>query len=85
MKDKQIAHLKSEKSVSLNSNINRDFIIEWYDTMRDDNSLYFIMEFICGGDLHNLSKKNCILRLDEVKFYMAEVILAIGNVIAYIS
>jgi len=53
--------------------------------MRDDSSLYFIMEFICGGDLHNLSKKNCILRLDEVKFYMAEVILAIGNVIAYIS
>lgn len=47
--------------------------------MRDDNCLYFIMEFICGGDMHNLSKKNCILRLDEVKFYMAEVILAIGK------
>ena len=80
MKDKQISHLKSEKSISLNSNINRDFIIEWYDTLQDENSLYFILEFAWGGDLHTLSKKSWILRIDEIKFYIAEVILAIGKI-----
>lgn len=37
------------------------------------------MEFLPGGDLNLKSKLKCLSSLDRVKFYFAEVLLAIGK------
>jgi len=37
------------------------------------------MEFIPGGDLHDMTKKAAFASLDKVKFYFSEIILAIGK------
>lgn len=79
VKDKQIEHLKSEKSVWLDPEIKRDFISTWYDTFQDESHLYFVLEFIPGSDLHSLSKKGILSTLQKVKFYFAEILLAIGR------
>lgn len=78
-KDKQIEHLQNEKSVCLDSDIKRDFIATCYDTFQDEGYLYFVLEFIPGSDLHSLSKKGILSTLQKVKFYFAEVVLAIGK------
>lgn len=78
-KDKQIQHLQSEKKICLNTEIKKDFIIQWYDSFEDAENLYFVMEFIPGGDLHDMIKKAAFASLEKVKFYFSEVVLAIGK------
>ncbi|CAI2382949.1 unnamed protein product [Moneuplotes crassus] len=76
-KDKQIQHLQSEKKICLNTEIKKDFIIQCYDSFEDAENLYFVMEFIPGGDLHDMIKKAAFASLEKVKFYFSEVVLAI--------
>ncbi|CAI2380583.1 unnamed protein product [Moneuplotes crassus] len=77
MKDKQIEHLKNEKKICLNKEISRDFLIQCYDTFQNTEDLYFVMEFLPGGDLHDLTKNVAFASLEKVRFYFSEVILAI--------
>lgn len=78
-KEKQVEHLHSEKKICLSNQINRDFITKCYDTFQNDKNLYFVMEYIPGGDLHDMIKKAAFASLEKVKFYFSEVILAIGK------
>lgn len=78
-KDKQVEHLNNEKSVCRDTKINKEFIVTCYDTFQDDDNLYFVMEFVPGGDLHSLVKQGGLTSLQKVKFYFAEVLLAIGK------
>ena len=92
VKDKQIEHIKNEKKVSMDKNINRDFIVKCYDTFCDDiipdeettqtaatndGHLCFVLEFLPGGDMYSLIKQNMSLKHEDIQFYFAEVILAI--------
>lgn len=63
----------------MNKNISRDFIVQCYDTFQDTESLYFVMEFLPGGDLHTRRKHGCLSTLHKVKFYFCEILLAIES------
>jgi serine/threonine protein kinase len=61
----------------MNKNINKNFIVQCYDTFQDAENLYFVMEFLPGGDLHTQRKHGCLSTLQKVKFYFCEILLAI--------
>jgi len=72
---KQIEHIKNEKSVL--KAIEHPFIVKLYATFQDDLHLYFLMEFVHGGELFNYIRRAGRLRNDVSKLYAAEIILAL--------
>lgn len=47
------------------------------------NYLCFVLEYLPGGDLYTLLKQNNTFKLDDIKFYFAEVVLAIEELHTY--
>ena len=45
---------------------------------QDDMRLYFVMPFIRGAELYKYYKSKAKLAEDEVKFYIAQIVLGIG-------
>jgi len=52
-------------------------IVKLYYSFQDSRFLYFVMEYLPGGDLMNLLIKREILSEDETRFYIAELIIAV--------
>ena len=74
----QVQHVKSERNVlALAEN---PWIVELSFTFQDENHLYFVMEYLPGGDLMTILIKRDILPEQEAKFYLAESILAVESV-----
>jgi len=55
-------------------------IVKLYFSFQDQKNLYFVMEYLPGGDLMNLLINREILAEDETRFYMAELIEAVNFV-----
>lgn len=55
-------------------------IVKLYYSFQDAKFLYFVMEYLPGGDLMNLLIKRSTLPENECKFYIAEIALAINSV-----
>eukprot|EP01098_Paradermamoeba_levis_P005560 TRINITY_DN2344_c0_g1_i1.p1 TRINITY_DN2344_c0_g1~~TRINITY_DN2344_c0_g1_i1.p1 ORF type:complete len:458 (-),score=177.99 TRINITY_DN2344_c0_g1_i1:206-1489(-) len=74
VKNDEIQHAKSEKAIL--QKINSPFLVNLYYTFQDDKNLFFVMDFINGGEMfYHLQNES---RFDEqrTKFYVAEI--AIG-------
>lgn len=54
------------------------FLVQCYACFQDESRLYFVMEYVAGGDLmfHVQHRK---FSLDEARFYAAEVLLALEH------
>lgn len=74
----QIKHLKAEKAVLATAH--NQWIPELFFTFKDKKYLYMGMEYLPGGDLMNLFIKKDVLKEEEAKFYMAEMVLAIDAI-----
>eukprot|EP01126_Amoeba_proteus_P021675 TRINITY_DN2205_c0_g2_i13.p1 TRINITY_DN2205_c0_g2~~TRINITY_DN2205_c0_g2_i13.p1 ORF type:complete len:399 (+),score=89.44 TRINITY_DN2205_c0_g2_i13:310-1506(+) len=74
----QLAHARTARDAM----VEHDYpgIVKLYSSFQDSKFLYFIMEYLPGGDLMNLLIKRNTLTEAECKFYMAEVILAVNSV-----
>eukprot|EP01101_Sappina_pedata_P008412 TRINITY_DN4647_c0_g1_i1.p1 TRINITY_DN4647_c0_g1~~TRINITY_DN4647_c0_g1_i1.p1 ORF type:complete len:420 (+),score=114.98 TRINITY_DN4647_c0_g1_i1:184-1260(+) len=75
---KQGEHIKSERAVL--SACTHPFVVKLYSTFQDEANLYFVMEFVHGGELFSLIRKNRKLSDQVTKFYTCEIILAIEYV-----
>lgn len=54
------------------------YIVQLYETFQDQNNLYFLMEYLPGGELAYLFNKHRIhMKLDDIKVYLCEVIIAL--------
>ena len=73
----QEGHLRSERDVMIQSSAACDWIVKLHYTFQDDDSLYFVMDFMPGGDFLNLLIERQYLQEDAVRFYIAEMILCI--------
>jgi serine/threonine protein kinase len=59
--------------------IDHPFILKMMAAVQTSKKLIFILEWLNGGDLfHHLDKKN-VFDESKAKFYMAEMVLAIGH------
>ena len=71
----QIKHTKDEQDFL--SKIKSNWIINLKCSFQEGDFLFLVMEFLPGGDLMNLLILKDILKEEEAKFYICEIILAI--------
>lgn len=73
----EVESTKSEKRVFLVANkYKHPFLLNLYQSFQTENRIYFVMEYICGGDLmwHVQQKK---FSLRRAQFYASEILLAL--------
>ena len=75
IKRKQVNHTMTERS--LLEKLNHPFIVKLFYAFQDKTKLYFITEFMQGGELFFHLRRNSQYKEKSVKFYMSEILLAI--------
>ena len=75
IKRKQVNHTMTERS--LLEKLNHTFIVKLFYAFQDKTKLYFITEFMQGGELFFHLRRNSQYKEKSVKFYMSEILLAI--------
>ena len=76
IKKKNLFNLVENEKTILN-NINNDFVVKCFYSFSDEEYIYFVMEYLNGGDLSNLFNYYDRLSEDMVRYYAAEIILAL--------
>ncbi len=74
----QVAHVKAERDIL--SEADNEWVVKLYYSFQDMEMLYFVMDYIPGGDMMNLLIKEGIFQEDLARFYVAELVLAIESV-----
>lgn len=77
LKRRQESHVRAERDLLCEAAEIADWIVQLYYTFQDDDHLYFVMEYMSGGDLLGLLIKKDIFEEEFAKFYAAEMILCI--------
>lgn len=78
LRRKQVAHVKAERDLLAEADSN--WVVKLYYSFQDLQCLYFVMEYIAGGDLMGLLVKLKIFDHAMAQFYTAELVLAIESV-----
>ena len=73
--EKLIKNVKTEKQIL--ENVSHPFIVKLYHCFQDNNNIYFITDFIQGGQLFLFLKKNPQLKENQAKFYLSEILLGL--------
>ena len=68
-------NLELEKNILLQ--IEHPFIVKLVKTLKDENYVYFLMEYVNGKDLYDIIRKIGILDKRETQFYAASMMLTI--------
>eukprot|EP01128_Nolandella_sp_AFSM9_P002441 TRINITY_DN12811_c0_g1_i1.p1 TRINITY_DN12811_c0_g1~~TRINITY_DN12811_c0_g1_i1.p1 ORF type:complete len:530 (-),score=73.46 TRINITY_DN12811_c0_g1_i1:96-1523(-) len=82
----QVAHIKAERDALANLNDfykQNPWVVRLYYSFQDALYLYFIMEYVPGGDLMSQLIKMEVFTEEETRFYIAELVLAIGSIHRY--
>lgn len=74
----QIDHIRSERSALAVST--SDWVVELKSSFQDEHFLYFVMDYVPGGDFMSLLIKRKVLPEPEAKFYLAELVAAVDCV-----
>ena len=78
VKKKQVAHVKAERDILASADC--PWIPRLLYAFHDKDHLYFVTEYVPGGDLMSLLIKMEIFKEDFGKFYTAELVLALEYV-----
>lgn len=78
LKRNQVAHVKAERDILAEAD--NEWVVKLYYSFQDEKSLYFVMDYIPGGDLMSLLIKYGIFPEPLARFYIAELVLAIESV-----
>lgn len=70
--------MRSERNLLVE--VDSRYIVQLYYSFQDSEFLYFIMEYLPGGDIMTLLMREDILSEDVARFYIAESILAIHSI-----
>lgn len=77
IKKNQALHIRTEKDVLAEAQ--NPWIVGLNYSFQDEDFLYLVMDYAPGGDLMNLLMVKDILPENEVKFYAAELVMAIES------
>ncbi|KAI1286810.1 Serine/threonine-protein kinase LATS1 [Halotydeus destructor] len=78
LKRNQVAHVKAERDILAEAD--NEWVVKLWFSFQDADHLYFVMEYIPGGDLMNLLIKKEIFSEKMARFYIAELTLAVESV-----
>lgn len=73
-----IAHVMAERDILAEAD--NEWIVQMYYSFQDNNYLYFILEYVPGGDLIDLLSEVQKFSEDWARFYIAEISLAVQAV-----
>ena len=72
---KKIEHIKTERN--LLENLNHPFIVKLYYAFQDKENLYFVTDFMQGGEFFSFLSKSVQLKEKQARFYLSEILLAL--------
>lgn len=78
LKRKQVAHVKAERDILAEAD--NEWVVKLYYSFQDKDNLYFVMDYIPGGDLMSLLIKFGVFKEPLARFYVAELVLAVESV-----
>ncbi|XP_065837957.1 serine/threonine-protein kinase Warts-like [Oscarella lobularis] len=78
IKRNQVAHVKAERDILAEAD--NDWVVKLFFSFQDQVNLYFIMDYIPGGDMLSLLVKLGRFTEPMALFYIAELVLAIDSV-----
>jgi serine/threonine protein kinase len=74
---KQNDHIMAERNVM--SKVDHPFVVKMHRAFQSDNKLYFVLDFLNGGELFFHLKKEGRFTENKARFYAAEVVLALEH------
>ncbi|KAG7460701.1 hypothetical protein MATL_G00201540 [Megalops atlanticus] len=74
----QVAHVKAERDILAEAD--NEWVVRLYYSFQDKDSLYFVMDYIPGGDMMSLLIRMGIFREELAQFYIAELTCAVESV-----
>ena len=72
---KQVDHIKNEKNILAGAS--HPFIVNLVEAFQDKINLYLVFDFVQGGEIFRLLRKENIFPNDVALFYIAEITLAL--------
>lgn len=75
--EKERLHLMSERSVLLN-NLRHPFLVALHHSFQTSNKLFFVLDYVNGGELFFHLQKERRFTEERAKFYAAEIACALG-------
>nr|CAD7581465.1 unnamed protein product [Timema californicum] len=78
LKRNQVAHVKAERDILAEAD--NEWVVKLYYSFQDKDNLYFVMDYIPGGDLMSLLIKMGIFQEPLARFYIAELVCAVESV-----
>jgi len=74
----QAAHVKAERDILAEAD--NEWVVKLYYSFQDKDNLYFVMDYIPGGDMMSLLIKFGIFEERLAVFYIAELVQAVESV-----
>ncbi|KAI7800090.1 serine/threonine-protein kinase LATS1 [Triplophysa rosa] len=74
----QVAHVKAERDILAEAD--NEWVVRLYYSFQDKDNLYFVMDYIPGGDMMSLLIRMGIFQEDLARFYIAELTCAVESV-----
>ena len=74
----QAAHVKAERDILAEAD--NEWVVKLYYSFQDEQNLYFVMDYVPGGDLMNLLIKFQVFSEELARFYIGELTCAIESV-----
>jgi serine/threonine protein kinase len=75
LKKNEVGHTKSEKAILVK--LHNPFLVKLHYSFQDSDRLFFVMDYVNGGELFFHLQKEKRFTEDRVKFYTAEIVLGI--------
>ncbi|KAK4510110.1 uncharacterized protein ATC70_006281 [Mucor velutinosus] len=73
---KQVEHINNEPTIL--REISHPFLVTLWDAFQDDSHLFMVMDYVPGGELFSILRKQKKFSEQTAKFYAAEVLLALA-------
>lgn len=74
----QVAHVKAERDILAEAD--NEWVVRLYYSFQDKDNLYFVMDYIPGGDMMSLLIRKEVFPEDLAQFYIAELTCAVESV-----
>ncbi|KAJ8601666.1 hypothetical protein CTAYLR_007461 [Chrysophaeum taylorii] len=71
-------HVQNERRIL--GGMQHPFVVSLFATFQDEKHLYFVLEYVPGGELFSKIRGNQCLAVEPAKFYLAEIFAAVAHV-----